>query len=198
MTNKTVKASHSVSHWATSKVGFMRQPRTLLSALAVVISVLLVAGCTKTVYVSTTDAPKSVPTTTTTIKPKPITVAPIDYGSDCKGTTYDEIDRLFGAIRDTRAKWEEDKEKSYDIAENAFFAVNGASRDLRSYIRSLDIPFASAEQKNFVDAIQDYVDALNQYWESDREDLSVNDYLIPLTDATTDFFDAIGDICYNR
>jgi hypothetical protein len=176
----------------------MRRSKTLHPALAVVISVLVVTGCTKTVYVTTTDAPKSVPSTTTTIKPKPTTVAPIDYGSDCKGTTYDEIGRLVDAIVDARAKWEEDKEKSYDVSENAFFAVIGASRDLRSYIRSLDIPFASAEQKNFVDAIQDYVDALNQYWESDREDLSVNDYLIPLTDATTDFFDAIGDICYNR
>ena len=157
----------------------------------VLLATIVLVSCSSTQSVPAT-------TTTTTIKPKPTTVAPIDYGSDCKGTTYDEIGRLFDAIVDARAKWEEDKEKSYDIAENAFFAINGASRDLRSYIRSLDIPFASAEQKNFVDAIQDYVDALNQYWESDREDLSVNDYLIPLTDATTDFFDAIGDICYNR
>jgi hypothetical protein len=56
----------------------------------------------------------------------------------------------------------------------------------------------SAEQKKIVDALQDYVEAFNHYWESGRQDLSVNDYLIPLTDATDDFLSAMGDICYNR
>ena len=197
MTNKALKANHSVSRWETSNVGFMGQSRTLHRALAVVVSLLSVAGCTKTVYVTTTDAPKSVPATTITIKPKPITVAPTDFGSDCKQTTYEEVTRLIDVVVSAADKWAEDQNKSYDIAQEAFYANLSALRDLRSHIRTLDIPFSSAEQRNYVDAIQDYVDAGNQYWESDREDLSVNDYLIPLRDATTDFLKAMA-VCLSR
>lgn len=178
-------------------MGFMGQPRTLHRALAVVVSLLSVAGCTKTVYVTTTDAPKGVPATTITIKPKPITVAPTDFGSDCKRTTYDEVTRLLDARGIAYDKFEEDQDKSTDIAQEAFFAFQRALTDLRSYIRSLDIPFSSAEQRNYVDAIQDYVDAGNQYWESGGQDLSVNDYRIPLGDATTDFLSAMA-VCLSR
>jgi hypothetical protein len=71
----------------------------------------------------------------------------------------------------------------------------GAYMELRSYIRTLDIPLISAEQRNFVDAIQDFVDAKNRYMESGRQDLSVNDYLIPLDDAGDDFYNAMWDVC---
>ena len=75
------------------------------------------------------------------------------------------------------------------------YALTDAYRDFRSFIRNLDIPFASAQQRKFVDAIQDYVDALNRYLESDGKDLSVNDYLIPLSDAESDFNNAFLGTC---
>jgi hypothetical protein len=137
----------------------------------------------------------TVATTTTTIKPKPTTVAPIDYGSDCNTDTLVEIERLAEELGIARDKWEEDNDKSRDKAWEALSAYSDAYKNLRSYIRTLDIPLISAEQKNFVDAIQDYVDGKNRYWESGRQDLSVNDYLIPLSDAGTDFYNAMWDIC---
>lgn len=158
----------------------------------VLLATIVLVSCSSNQSVPTTTTP------TTTIKPKPTTVAPIDYGSDCKQSTYDEIIRLGDAIVVTKDKWEEDQDKSYDIAQEAYLANSTAMRDLRSYIRTLDIPLVSAEQKKIVDALQDYVEAFNHYWESGRQDLSVNDYLIPLTDATDDFLSAMGDICYNR
>jgi hypothetical protein len=153
-----------------------------------------------TVLLISCSSVQSVPTTTTTttVKPKGTTVAPIDYGNDCKRATYDEVIRLGEAVIVAKDKWEEEQDKSYDIAQEAFFANMSALREWRSYIRTLDIPLVSVEQRNVVDAIQDYVDAMNQYWESDREDLSLNDYLIPLTDAMSDFFSALRDTCLLR
>ena len=78
---------------------------------------------------------------------------------------------------------------------DAHYALTDAYRDLRSYYRNLDIPLIETEQQNLVDAIQDYVDALNRYLESDGRDLSVNDYIIPLSDAEADFGKAKNDIC---
>ena len=137
----------------------------------------------------------TVATTTTTIKPKPTTVAPIDYGSDCNTDTLYEIIRLKEELTIAYDKWVEDKDKSYERALEADNAYIVAYKNLRSYVRTLDIPLISAEQKNFVDAIQDYVDGKNRYWESGRQDLSVNDYLIPLSDATADFYNAMWDVC---
>ena len=92
-------------------------------------------------------------------------------------------------------KWQEDKDKSYDIAWEAHKAQIGAITEFRSYVRALDIPLLSTEQRNYVDAIRDFVDAKNRYMESESEDLSVNDYIIPLDDAATDFNNAMWDIC---
>jgi len=132
---------------------------------------------------------------TTTIKVVKTTAAPIDYGSDCNVDTLREIIRLREELTIAYDKWAEDKDKSFERALEADNAYIVAYKNLRSYIRTLDIPLISAEQKNFVDAIQDYVDAKNRYWESGRQDLSVNDYLIPLSDAGTDFSNAIVKTC---
>ena len=137
----------------------------------------------------------TVVTTTTTIKPKPTTVAPIDYGSDCHLDTLDEIARLIEELNIAEDKWQEDNDKSRDKAWEAHSAYSSAFKELRSFIRTLDIPLVGTEQRTYVDAIQDYVDAGNQYWESGRQDLSVNDYIIPLGDAQADFVNAMWDIC---
>ena len=156
------------------------------SIKTVLLGIIVLVSCSST---------QSIPTTTTTIKSELTTVAPIDYGNDCKRTSIDEVIRLGDARNIASDKWDEDQDKSHQIAQEAFFAHTSAWTALRSYVRTLDIPLVSAEQRNYVNAIQDYVAARNQYWESDREDLSVNDYLIPLSDAATDFLMALGDIC---
>jgi len=138
---------------------------------------------------STTVAP------TTTIKVVKTTVAPINYGSDCNTDTLGEINRLVEEVNAAIDKWQEDKDKGHDAVWEAHSTLMGAYRDLRSYIRTLDIPLVSAEQRNYVDALQDFLDAKNRYMESGRQDLSVNDYLIPLDDAETDFFDAMWETC---
>jgi len=137
----------------------------------------------------------TIATTTTTIKPKPTTVAPIDYGSDCNVDTLQEVIRLSKEVVTTRENFEQTQDKSHDKRWDAAKAFMEAYRDLRSYIRTLDIPLISTEQRNLVDALQNYVDAFNRYMESDREDLSVNDYIIPLDDARADFFDAMWETC---
>lgn len=156
--------------------------------IPIIIATLALNACGGNTTVATT-------TTTTTIKPKPTTVAPIDYGSDCNVDTLQEINRLSKEVATTRENFEQTQDKSYDKRWDAAKAFMEAYRDLRSYIRSLDIPLVSAEQRNYIDALQDYVDAFNRYMESDREDLSVNDYIIPLDDARVDFSDAMWDIC---
>ena len=140
----------------------------------ILLATIVLASCSSTQSVPTT-------TTTTTIKPKPTTVAPIDYGSDCKlgVASRDTFITLSAEAFAFQYKYDEDRTKSPSEMLEAHYALTDAYRDFRSFIRNLDIPFASAQQRKFVDAIQDYVDALNRYLESDGKDLSVNDYLIP-------------------
>ena len=141
---------------------------------------------------------QSVPTTTTTqitIATLPTTVAPINYGSDCNGIALDEIVRLDDLVTAADGKWYEEQQNWSDNRWDIYSAYTSSYRDLRSYIRTLDIPLVSTEQKKYIDAIQDLLSAGNRYMESDGEDLSVNDYLIPLSDARTDFYNAIWESC---
>jgi len=151
----------------------------------VLLGTIILVSCSSAQSVPTT-------TTTTTIRPKPTTVAPIDYGSDCKRITEMEFGRLFAIAMARKQSFLVDKESP---SERNIYSVMDAHRAWRSFIRNLDVPLLSTEQRNLVDAIQDYVDALNRYLESDRKDLSLNDYLIPLDDAEKDFDKAFGDIC---
>ena len=159
----------------------------------VLLGTIVLVSCSSTQVVSTTTS-TTISTTTSTTTP-PTTVAPIDYGSDCETVTYDEIIRLAAVIEFAQGKLEEDRNKSRSKMVTAHYAVMDSYRNLRSYIRKLDIPLLSREQGNWVDAIQDYVDGLNRYLESDGLDLSVNNSLIPLNDAMTDFVDAFWEFC---
>ena len=160
------------------------------------LATIVLVSCSSTQVVSTTTS-SSTSTTTSTTTP-PTTVAAIDYGSDCETVTYDEIVRLATVIEIAQGKLEVDRNKSRSKMVTAHYAVMDSYRNLRSYIRKLDIPLLSREQRNWVDAIQDYVDGLNRYLESDGSDLSVNNYLIPLNDAMTDFVDAFWEYCPNN
>lgn len=156
----------------------------------ILLATIVLASCSSTQSVPTTTTP---PTTNPT---PPTTVAPIDYGSDCKlGVARDRYITLWGGTAGSQARYDKDRNKSRSEMLEAHYALTDAYRDFRSFIRNLDIPFASAQQRKFVDAIQDYVDALNRYLESDGKDLSVNDYLIPLSDAESDFNNAFLGTC---
>jgi hypothetical protein len=159
------------------------------------LATIVLVSCSSTQVVSTTTSSTTSTTTSTSTTTPPKTVAPIDYGSDCETVTYDEIIRLAAVIDFAQGKLEEDRNKSRSKMVTAHYAVMESYRNLRSYIRKLDIPLLSREQRNWVDAIQDYVDGLNRYLESDGLDLSVNNSLIPLNDAMTDFVDAFWEFC---
>jgi hypothetical protein len=70
-----------------------------------------------------------------------------------------------------------------------------ALKELRTYVRRLDLPTMSVVQSELVDAIENFLNAYNTYWESGKKNLSVNDYLIPLSDARLDFLDAWMSDC---
>ena len=143
---------------------------------------------------------QSVPTSTTTpitIPTSPTTVAAIDYDNYCATpkVARDRFITLLATVAGTQEGYDRVKDKSRSEMLDAHYALTDAYRDLRTYYRNLDVPLLDIEQQNLVDAIQDYVDALNRYLESDGRDLSVNDYIIPLSDATADFNKANTDIC---
>ena len=154
------------------------------------LATIVLVSCSSTQSVQTT-------TTTTTIKPNPTTVAQIDYGSDCKlgVASRDTFITLSAEAFAFQYKYDEDRTKSPSEMLEAHYALTDAYRDLRSHVRNLEMPLLDTEQRNLVDAIQDYVDGLNRFLESDGRDLSVNDYVIPLSDATADFNKAFYEIC---
>lgn len=161
---------------------------------------LLKIGLLATMVLVSCSSTQSVPATTTppTTKPTaPTTVAPIDYGSDCKlgVASRDTFITLSAEASAFQYKYDEDRTKSPSEMLEAHYALTDAYRDLRSHVRNLEMPLLDTEQRNLVDAIQDYVDGLNSFLESDGRDLSVNDYIIPLSDATADFNKAFYEIC---
>jgi hypothetical protein len=131
------------------------------------------------------------PTTTTVV----VTTTTINYGKDCNSTVETEITRLINA-RDEA--WAKRSGNNGTVTSKEAAARSSAFRALRSYIRSLDIPILEIKQMAFVNALEDYLTAFNNYIESDKTDLAVNDYLIPLGDAEDDFLSAWNSVCSTR
>jgi hypothetical protein len=120
------------------------------------------------------------------------TTTTIDFGDDCHigqevelQGLVDEVSEAWGTAgtTPTTAEWQ---------------ARTRALKKYRSFIRGLDIPTIAGEQSALVYLIQEYVDAFNQYMESGKKDLSLNDILIPLDDAENDFFEAWNKVCSVR
>ena len=152
----------------------------------VLLGTIVLMSCSSGQTVSTTTTTTT--TTTTAPKPKPTMVAPIDYGSDCTEENGTEYVILSARAANARDNLDDNSNKSRSEVLESYNAYMESYRNLRSFIRNLDIPFADAERKILVDIIQDYVDALNQFLESDFNNLSFNDVLIPLSDAQADFY----------
>ena len=152
--------------------------KALKTALLGAILVMSVSSCgnSKPVAVETTVA------TTTTIS----------YGKDCNKVVEAEMQRLRDVLS---VAW--DKAGGVPTREE-YLAEVRAMKELRSYVRSLDIPTLFIEQNNFVDAMENYLIAYNRYIESGKKDLSVNDYIIPFTDAEDDFAIAWNAVCQFR
>ena len=149
--------------------------KALKTALLGVILVMGISSCGN-------SKPVAVETTTTTIS----------YGKDCNKVVADKLSLL---ADDVEVAW---KNASGVPSRSKYVAKVSALRDLRSYVRTLDIPTVSIEQSFFVNVIDEYLDAYNAYWESGRRDLSVNNYITDMTDASSDFYRAFWEVCPMR
>ena len=155
--------------------------KALKTALLVAILIMGISSCgnSEPVAVETTVA------TTTTIS----------YGKDCNKVVGAEMQRL----RDVLAvAWDKATDNGGTPTREEHRAKSMAMKELRGYVRSLDIPTLTAEQNGYVDAMENYLIAYNQYIESGKKDLSVNDYIIPFTDAEDDFASAWNTVCQFR
>jgi hypothetical protein len=152
--------------------------KILKTILATSIFVMVVASCGN-------NTPVAVETTITTI----------NYGTDCNRTVSTEIVRLTNLVKETRSYTNSDL---YVPTRSQYVAIVSSLEDLRSYIRSLNIPLVLTEQTIYVNVIDQYLDALNLYWESGKRDLSVNNYKRDLLDAGTDFGNAFTTLCTIR
>jgi hypothetical protein len=150
--------------------------KILKTILATSILVMVVASCGN-------SKPVAVETTVTTI----------NYGTDCNRTVSNEIVRLQNELSEAWSKATQGVP-----TRSQYTAKVRALRDLRLYIRSLDIPLVNIEQIIFTNVIDQYLDAYNTYWESGKRDLSVNDYITDYQDASYDFNDSFNNLCALR
>ena len=112
-----------------------------------------------------------------------------NYGSDCN------VDGAFGLT--TRIDWQEyigDLSSGYPSA-GQFGAEWKAISDVRSYVRGLDVPLLKSEQDTYVGAITDYILAFQRYYQSNGQDLTVNNYIMPYNDAEQDFVRSLWAMC---
>lgn len=161
----------------------------LYKYLAFILAMFTLTSCGYTIT-------KVEPTTTTTTTSVVVTTTTVNYGKDCNSTVDAVLQILFDELS---VAWKNATDATNGIpTRSEYNAKHGAMRALRSYIRSLDIPLLSNEQEVFTQVMQDYINAYNKYWESGKRDLSVNDYLIPYSDAENDFISAWNSICLTR
>jgi hypothetical protein len=153
--------------------------------LAFILAMFTLTSCGYTIT-------KVEPTTTTTILET--TTTTVDFGDDCHIGQETEMQRLLDEVSKT---WKAATSGGVPTTKE-WQAKTTALGNYRSFIRSLDIPTIEVEQNAFVNIIEQYVNAYNQYMESGKRDLSVNDYIIPFNDAEEDFLDAWNKVCSIR
>jgi hypothetical protein len=118
--------------------------------------------------------------------------ASVEYGEGCNKKDFETSRRLFKVYTTLKGAIPESKAPSREQVSE----ISVALKDYRSFIRSLDLPTLLSEQNAVVDETERYVNALNRYVSSNFADLSVNDQMIPFTDAQTDFDQAFIQYCY--
>lgn len=152
--------------------------KALKTALLGAILVMSVSSCGN-------SKPVAVETTTTTIS----------YGKDCNKVVDAEMQRLFDILSVAFGKR---SGSNGTVTSKEAMERSRAMRELRGYIRTLDLPTMIVEKNAYVDAMENYLVAFNEYIESGKKDLSVNDYLVPLGDTETDFTNAFNAVCQFR
>jgi hypothetical protein len=119
--------------------------------------------------------------------------ASVEYGDGCNKTAVQTSTKLFTVYSTlTDALSGTSKAPSREQVSEISLAL----REYRSFVRSLDLPTLLPEQNSIVEETEKYVNALNSYVSSDFTDLSVNDQLIPFTDAHTDFNQKFSQYCF--
>jgi len=154
--------------------------------------ILLILSLSSCGYSLAIQGPTTTTTTSTTI-PQTTTTTTLDFGHDCHLGINKEMTELATAIRDAQ-----DVRKGSVPTTKQWQKETKAWRDFRSFIRLLDIPLLTVEQAAYVNAIEDYLIAFNRYMESNKTDLTLNNYLTSLSDAHQDFSKAWSDLCKRR
>ena len=122
-------------------------------------------------------------TTTTT------TTTTINYGQDCNPIVSKELLDLLAAVR---VAWDNATDDNQPSSSEKDLHISTLTA-FRSYVRKLELPTLSIEQTKLVDAIQNYLIAFNDFWESNS--LAVNDLIIPYEDSRDDFTSAFYTTC---
>ena len=117
------------------------------------------------------------------------TTTTISYGKDCNKEAVVELDLLIN-----------DQEFISGLATGFpspehFGEEWKAFSDVRSYVRGLDVPLLKSEQSIYVGAMTDFILAYQRYYESDGQDLTVNNYTMPYNDAEQDFTISFSQMC---
>ena len=117
--------------------------------------------------------------------------AVINYGRDCDKTHVVELRRLIGV--------QEARDKQVPLGSfptvSQFHWSYVAYMDVRSYVRGLDVPLLAEEQNAYVTVVGNFINAFQDYWDTQGYDLTVNDYVIPYNDAEQDFLNSFSLMC---
>lgn len=147
------------------------------------ISIILLFVMSSCGYQLTKVAEQTTSTTTTSMTIA--TTIAVSIGQDCNHQVGFEIIRL---QKEVDVAWENATNGNGGVPSRSEYDKSVSTlTSYRSYVRSLDLPTLSTEQNSLVQAIQNYLVAYNRYWESNKKDLTVNDYILPYTDAVSDF-----------
>ncbi len=170
---------------STNRGNYMKHKLIITAIVA-----LAMSSCGYEISIQSTET--STTTSTTTIPPTTTTVY---FGTDC----YVETEIKWNELSDEVSKaWKASTDGNGVPTSSEWRNKIKALRNLRSFIRGLDIPTISTQQQAYVNAIEDYMIAFNQYIDSGKKDLSVNNYQTPLNDTEDDFVVAWNKVCMNR
>jgi len=159
--------------------------RKSISLLVIALGIPL-SSCGYRIAIESTDTTTT--STTTTTSPPRTTPTTIYLGDGCTSSNHAELLKLRGEVKNASTS---DGLPTSD----EWRATSTAFRKYRSFLRGLDVPTLALEQDALVDAIADFLEAYNRYWESGQQDLSVNNYITAYGDAEYDFWKAFEKSC---
>jgi len=164
----------------------MTRKRTALLVIALGIPL---SSCGYRIAIESTDTTTT--STTASTSPPRITPTTIYLGDGCTSSNHAELLKLSGEAKNA---WKESTSDGPPTSDE-WQATSTAYRKYRSFLRGLDVPTLALEQDALVDAIADFLEAYNRYWESGQQDLSVNNYITAYGDAEYDFWKAFEKAC---